>query len=444
MKIGVLGVYRPQFDQQAAEEASRRVLEAVIEVAQAAVNSKPQWLGMVDEWQAESRLAEMAGRLAENDVIIAVMGTFVGADVVKRVSELAGGALWLWTVTEPRVGQGRLSLNSLCGGLLTNYAFKQSGVSLPMLSGDPDDVLMQKRLRSLLLVEKTHQALRETTIGIVGKHPAGFYPCDYDADQLRQLFGVEIRQIPLQEAFRQSDLSQAEQLDGPYQVVSGLEGWKNVEPAEVQSSLKAELGLRRLIDEYHLTSLTVECWPQYMTEYGGAVCWAMSRLIDDQIMAGCEADVNGTLSMLLCRQLGGQSPFFGDLVHQVQEDRLVFWHCGAAPLSLAGERPRASVHPNRKVGLTLDFALAGGPATVVRLHRDQKGYAIMAIEGDAVQEPLHFSGNTATFRTRRPASKVVEDLLRDGAEHHFSVGYGVEVEDVQSLAVRLGIPVHVY
>ena len=439
-----MGVYRPQFDTRAAEDESTRVFQAVSRQAAAAVGSDAHWLGMVEEWQADENLAALTDRLGTLDVVVAVMGTFVGADVVRKVAERTPGAVWLWTVAEPQVGAGRLRLNSLCGGLLTNYAFKQMGISVPMLYGDPDDPATSAQVRSLLLAEKTVQALTSTRIGVVGNHPPGYDPCDYDADELRQTFGVEVAEIALNEAFQASEADAESEFDEAHQAVSGLEGWQSIEPLQVLNSLKAERGLRRLIDRYQLTSLTVECWPQYMTEFGGAVCWAMSRLIDDQVMVGCEADVHGALSMLMCRELGGMSPFFGDLVHQVSEDRLVFWHCGAAPLSLAGETPRASVHPNRKVGLTLDFSLAGGPATVVRLHRGHDGYALMAIAGEAIADSLHFAGNTATVKTRRPAAEVLQDLVRDGAEHHFSVGYGVAVEDVQTLGARLGIPVHVY
>ncbi|MCL5066244.1 MAG: hypothetical protein M1600_14435 [Firmicutes bacterium] len=444
MQIGVLAVYRPQFDFEAAEHAAKNVWETVCLEARSIAESESVWLGMVDEWQAQAQLREMTETIRRLDVVVAVMGTFAGADVVQQVADLCPGTVWLWTVSEPEVGHGRLRLNSLCGGLLTNFALQQQGRSVPMLYGNPKDEDLRSRLRALLMVEKTCIALRSSTIGVVGKHPPGYFSCDYDGQALRRQLGVQVTQISLEEAFAAAEQATVAALDPGYEAVAGLAGWKTVEGSQVEQSLKAEYGLRQLIANHHLTSLTVECWPQYMTEFGGAVCWAMSRLIDDQVMAGCEADVHGTLSMLICRELGGMSPFFGDLVHQVSDDRLVFWHCGAAPLSLAGESPRASVHPNRKVGLTLDFALMGGPATVVRLHQDGTGYSLMAISGEAVDDDLYFSGNTATVRTDRPAAQVLADLVRDGAEHHFSVGYGVTVDSVQSLGSRLGIPVHVY
>ena len=440
MRIGVLGVYRPQFDQKAANEAVVNVQQAVAGVPDAESVSLP----MIDEWQAEAVISQMNSALQSLDVLVVAMGTFVGADVVLKVSRLVSCPIILWTLPEPQAGGVRLSLNSLCGGLLTNHAFKRMGIEMPVIYGDPRALATRERLASILRAERAKAKLHATTIGIVGRHPPGYYPCDYDELELNRRLGVKVRTIGLEEAFLAADQVEEASLIEPRRVAQGLAGLSQIDEPARAKSLRAELGLRQLIRDQGLSAVAVECWPDYMTEYGGAVCWAMSRLIDDGLMAGCEADVHGTLTMIMCRELGGESPFFGDLVHVAGEDRLVFWHCGAAPLSLAGETPRASVHPNRKVGLTLDFALKGGPATALRLHHDGDGLSLIAIEGEAVADSLYFSGNTASLSTVRPAANVLQALIADGAEHHFAVGYGVKLADVESLGEALGMAVHVY
>lgn len=441
MRIGVLGVYRPQFDQEAAGRAVRAVEACVAETGIGTVAG----LGLLEEWQADREVPRVRERAAAVDVLVVVMGTFVGADVVLKVSEGLSATVLLWAVPEPGVGPGqRLSLNSLCGGLMTNHAFRQMGLDVPMVYGDPDDGAARAEFLSVLKVDRAVRRLRTAVIGIVGEHPPGYYPCDYDELELKHVFGTNVVKIPLAEAFGESERVPEEALTGAREAASSLKGLDQLEGAAVSRSLQAEVGLRSLIERRGLTDVTVECWPSFMTDYGGAVCWAMSRLIDSGVMAGCEADVYGTLTMIMARELGGMSPFFGDLVHVASADRLVFWHCGAAPRSQAGEAPRASRHPNRKVGLTLDFALAGGPATVLRLHHGPGGFSMMAIEGEAVADPLYFAGNTAAFKTTRPPQEVLAGLLRDGAEHHFALGYGVTVADAARLAERLQIPLHVY
>lgn len=441
MRIGVLGVYRPQFDQEAAGRAVRHIESQI----QAAGIGAVEALGLLEEWQADQEVPRVREQAAALDVLVVVMGTFVGADVVLKVSEGLAATVLLWTVPEPGVGPGqRLSLNSLCGGLMTNHAFRQMGLDVPMVYGDPDAAATMAQFLSVLKVDRAVRRLRSAVIGIVGQHPPGYYPCDYDELELKHVFGARVVKIPLAEAFAEGERVPEAALAGAREAASTLRGLGQIEDVAVSQSLKAEVGLFSLIETKGLSDVTVECWPSYMTDYGGAVCWAMSRLIDAGVMAGCEADVYGTLTMIMARELGGMSPFFGDLVHVASADRLVFWHCGAAPRSLAGEDPRASRHPNRKVGLTLDFALKGGPATVLRLHHGPDGFSLMAIEGEAVSDPLYFSGNTAAVKTARPPQEVLAGLLRDGAEHHFAVGYGVAVADVARLAERLEIPLRVY
>ncbi len=440
MRVGVLAVYRPQFNQAVAQREATQVQDAIGQLP----GLEAVWLSMLNEWEAAEALPRLDSAWGELDALVVVMGSFVGADVAVQIARRIKCPLILWALPEPSVGGGRLELNSLCGGIMTNHAFKQMGAEIPMIYGNPRDQDVTRSLLSILRVENTRAKLRNAEIGVVGQHPPGYYPCEYDELELYSRLGVRVTKIPLSEAFAAGDEASDADLAAARNAAGHLVGLDTINPDQVTRSVKAEYGLRRLISERNLTSITVECWPQYMTEYGGAVCWAMNRLIDDQVMAGCEADVYGTVTMILCRELGGESPFFGDLVHTVSDDRLVFWHCGAAPLSLAGEAPRASVHPNRKVGLTLDFALKGGPATVLRLHHDARGFALMAIEGEAVADPLYFSGNTAAVRTVRPPAKVLAGLLNDGAEHHFALGYGVALADVERLGKRLDIPVYVY
>jgi L-arabinose isomerase len=68
----------------------------------------------------------------------------------------------------------------------------------------------------------------------------------------------------------------------------------------------------------------------------------------------------------------------------------------------------------------------------------------MAIPGEALDDPLYFSGNSVAVKPRSNAREVLNQLIADGAEHHFSVGYDVTVDDVVALGRRLEIPVKVY
>ena len=443
MNIWVIGASRPQFDAATATAVVKSVAHAVVDSG----HVLPHEPLMLSEWDiAESLTPELKAMIHTADVVVVVIATFVGADMVIKILDGVSDKAILWALPEPSVGVGRLQLNSLCGALMTHNALQGLSRDVPVIYGNPAARETQEEFVRHIRVASTIRVLQGTTLGIVGQRPPGYYPSDFDELQLQRVFGVQIRRFALSEAFRYATATSQNMVDHEVSLASEqLENMDQVPAKQLTQSVRAEQGLQALVLEHHLTSVCVECWPQYMTEYGGAVCWAHSQLIDKGIMAGCEADVHGTLSMILCQTLSGVSPFFGDLVHVTENDRLVFWHCGAAPLSLAGEKPRASIHPNRRVGLTVDFALKPGPVTVVRLHRTSTGgYLLMAIPGEAQNDPLYFSGNSVGVKPTSGARKVLAQLLEDGAEHHFAVGYNVFAEDIELVGQRLKIPVKVY
>lgn len=72
------------------------------------------------------------------------------------------------------------------------------------------------------------------------------------------------------------------------------------------------------------------------------------------------------------------------------------------------------------------------------------GYLLIAIPGEAQNDSLYFSGNSVGVKPKSGARKVLAQLLENGAEHHFAVGYNVFAEDIELLGQRLKIPVKVY
>jgi L-fucose isomerase-like protein len=49
--------------------------------------------------------------------------------------------------------------------------------------------------------QKAFDWMKGKKIGAVGDAPIGFTPCVYDAQQIRSLFGLDIRQITIDDAF---------------------------------------------------------------------------------------------------------------------------------------------------------------------------------------------------------------------------------------------------
>ncbi len=80
-------------------------------------------------------------------------------------------------------------------------------------------------------------------------------------------------------------------------------------------------------------------------------------LNDMGVASSCESDVYGAMSMYIASELTSSPTFFGDPVSlDEDENTITFWHCGMAACSLArGNNAEVGVHPNRKIGPTMEF-----------------------------------------------------------------------------------------
>tara|TARA_B100001105_G_C22080625_1_gene310645 strand:- start:4 stop:528 length:525 start_codon:yes stop_codon:yes gene_type:complete len=170
----------------------------------------------------------------------------------------------------------------------------------------------------------------------------------------------------------------------------------------------------------------------------------MGILNSDGIASGCEADVHGTLSTLILNWLGGEPSFIADLVDiNSKDDTGVFWHCGLAPLNMADpDAPvEAGIHSNRRKPLVNEFALKPGLVTIFRLSQASNHMRLVIGRGTMLRAPKSFSGTSGVIRFDKPASQVLDTVMREGLEHHYAITYCDVNKPLRVLARQLNLPV---
>jgi len=355
----------------------------------------------------------------------------------------------LWAVPEERDG-GRLRLNSLCGINLAGHAFKQAGLSYDYLLTPADDPGALDKVQMLARAGHARRALRSARVGLVGQHPAGFDTCAYDPVDLDRLFGAQVVPLSLPETLEAARAVP----DAPRDAFLARVGQHAHNLADMdQTALRSSAGvyaaLRQRVDDDQLSGVAVRCWPEFFTELGCAACGAMSMLTEERVPASCEADVNGTLTLVMLQAISGETAFITDLVSiDAESDTGVLWHCGLAPVSMADpDVPvKATVHSNRKLPLLFEFPLKPGRVTLTRLHRfpegaGQAGYRLVIGGGEMVQAPISFGGTNGVVRFDRPAEQVFDTVMSEGLEHHFCLTYGDFRRELAAFADLVGLPV---
>ncbi|WP_339061320.1 hypothetical protein [Tepidibacillus marianensis] len=437
MKLGFLPFGRTTFDMEGASKALNESLDTLITMVSELIAPKDLLTTPEDVTQFLKDHTEM-------DAVLVQSTTFVDARFIVEVIENTDKPILLWGIREPRVNGTRLSLNSLTGvnniaNTLVNYKRK-----FRFLFGNPTEEQLKRELNSELKVLSVFKKMKNLKIGMLGEHPDGFFFSGADAEELAMV-GPRLVNIDLQEAFKRAEKIEenevAATLEGTKEKVTELE----VIPQDsVMKFARFHTAINRYIKENEIDMVAVRCWPEFFNDYGAAACSTVSTLIENGVMASCEADIHGVLTMYMLHELAGSAPYLGDMVHIDEEkNSAVFWHCGAGAFSLARKDTgaRAGVHPNRKIGFTLEFGLKKGEVTMCRLGPSENGYRMLVMKGEALDEPQQFFGTSVSVAFEKNIKDLLQDLIMAGFEPHYAFAYADIEKELNALADWLGVEV---
>jgi L-fucose isomerase-like protein len=439
LRLGLASLARTTFDIPLANQVAAQV-RLQLHDAGFHLTGSEKLITNLEETQAIAR------NLADQplDLLVILQATFADSTMVMSLAEAVEAPLLLWAVPEERSG-GRLRLNSLCGINLGAHALRRGGHDYEYIYAPPQDPAALDKIHTLGVAGRARRLLHQARLGRVGENPDGLDSCNLDKGALARHFGLDVVQVALPELFEAALDADPQRLDEVEQELTiRLDGLRGLDRVAVRKTLSSYLALCQLSGEQRLAGLAVRCWPEFFTELGCAACGAMSMLSDELIPCSCEADVNGTITQLMLQWLSGEPAFGTDLVSvDIEEDLVVLWHCGLAPLSMADPavRPRATIHSNRQLPLLMEFPLKPGRVTVARLSEATGGYRLVVGGGEMLRAPMSFAGTSGVMRFDRPAAEVLDTLLSEGLEHHVSLTYGDCQPALLALAKMLDLPV---
>jgi len=134
----------------------------------------------------------------------------------------------------------------------------------------------------------------------------------------------------------------------------------------IEAPVRLYLAAKRLIEEERATGVTFNCL-RLLEVVGGTPCLAVSRLIDEGVLAVCEAEAPTLGAAAVVNRLL-DAPFFIANVSTLEEGKLVLAHC-TAPTSMGVGRLEALPHFESGLPLALDVELRLGEATLVSMDR---------------------------------------------------------------------------
>lgn len=426
-------------DAEANKKASVEMLERVFGSVQA-----PKVL-----LTAPEMVGEFADSLTQPDLIIYQCTTFIGADFMTEITRRFKCPIVIWSVREPSIDGGRLKLNSLTGAFSAGNNLFSQGLNFQFVFGNPEEEVVNQRFEATRDALKLIKKLKSLVIGMVGSQPAGFAFGAIDESLLSSVFGIRVVQTEAAEIMKEAAAFLPEEYSAVLDELKGRStGWEKTPGENLDKYARLRKAYQNFIDKNELKAIASRCWPDFFTGYGAPVCAILSMLNDNGIPSSCEADLGGVISMFIASEFTNSAVYFGDPV-AVDEtcDGIVFWHCGAGASCLSRKKEGAGigVHPNRKIGPTMEFGLKQGTVTVIRLGKDKQGFRMFAMSGEALDEPQKFCGTSVVVRPEGGGSAArVSEMVKDGWEPHFVVAYGDIRKELKLFCDYLGIELNEY
>jgi L-fucose isomerase-like protein len=340
---------------------------------------------------------------------------------------------------------GTLSISS--GLFRRNIPFQFAGIVFPEEKDFIDKVQNFVRVCSIV------KGFIGARIGLVGPRPERFETCIFSEDAMMKEFKQRVVPVSLLSIIDQAMMIKSDDTE-LQQITQDMEeeiGLLDIKKEKINKIAKLETVLKKFIKERELSGIGLQCWTAIEEIYGISPCYALGRLTDQGMIAACEVDIYGTLSMLVqyLASLKKTPPHFIDwtIKHQNKENVFLAWHCGNAPPSLVCQGCTVALKSHsimgEKVGLdrsvgTAEFQLKPGCVTLCRLVEYNGSFKMLVTKGEIENTNQNLRGSWSWVKVPN-LDLLYKIIVEEGFIHHASMIHGNYVESIKDACKFLGI-----
>lgn len=254
--------------------------------------------------------------------------------------------------------------NSLAASMEILSYLRQNNMKGEIIHGSA--VYITKRIKLLSQVEDARNTLLGSRLGIIGQPSDWLISSSVDERVVRQRFGVELVNIPMNElldVISETPEPLSEDSSDIEAIRSSLPGANKIYKA-----------LKTFVENYQLQGFTLRCF-DLLTAIKNTGCLALAKLNAEGIVAGCEGDVPAMISMMIVRSLLGVSGFQANPSRiDPETGELIFAHC-TIPLNMV-ERFEYDTHFESGIGVGIRGFMKEGPVTVFKVSGDKSRHFI--------------------------------------------------------------------
>jgi len=332
--------------------------------------------------------------------VILVLTGGVERDVLKTVAQLPPPAI---LIAHP-------GHNSLPASLEILARIRRDGGDGRILFGNAAGIATELQLE--LVLANTWKALRFSRVGLIGEPSEWLVASDVDPAFLKGRLAIDLITIDIKELMeniRTATVSRKELAE----FTREAKGILGPTPEDIREAITVYRGLRALVDEHRLAACSVRCF-DLVTDMHTTGCYALSRLNDEGIPAGCEGDLQSLFSLYIASLLSGQVAFMGNIASIDSENQVVgLAHC-MCPLSMAMHYT-VYTHFESDLGIGISGTFPEGSYTMFRLGGERLDHLFVR---EGLLENHEFRKDLCRTQLRLRMSEPLDKLLHSPLGNH--------------------------
>ncbi|MFB6153113.1 MAG: hypothetical protein ABEJ27_02565 [Halodesulfurarchaeum sp.] len=407
--------------------------------------------------QLSNEIAEMADNLSEVGIEATVPESYAtdtasAAEILTDLTDRgvdAIGVLFLTGGTEqpvvealqgvstPVVLLGTERENSFAAAVEARTSLERRGHPVTLVFAPDIDESTARQLQSSISDESSETPFEGLRLGLIGEQSPWLVSATEDADRVARRLGVQLVQVDMTTVLDAIETIPDERAESVAQMLDATAA-ERIEPddADLVEAARIYRGLKHVVTEYDLDVISVGCF-ELIPELDNTACVALAKLIDDGLVAGCEGDLQATLSMEMLSRLTDGPVWMANTVEpDPSDDELTFAHCTIATDMLAGP-PVLRSHFESGTGVAVQGELQARDVTLARLGGEAWDQLFVAT--GTVTNPSGSREDMCRTQATIALDGDVETYLERTLGNHVAIGYGDARDGLDAVAGELGV-----
>jgi len=283
----------------------------------------------------------------------------------------------------------------------------------------PIDSRSVKEIRSFIQVCEAINALENSRIGIVGG-TSEWILTSPDEKEIKR-FGPELIKIKTEGLINEMKEIDYERVKNLSKKLKKQFGHVEVSENDILKAVRVYLATKRLVSKHDLSAITIRCFD--LLNHNCTACLGMSLCNDEGLVAGCEGDLQATLTMMIVSFLSGRACWMANIAKIDKDKNIVtLAHCTIATRMIA-DLSKATLLPHMESGkgVAVRGPLKKGRVTLVRLGGNLD--KMLIARGETIRSDMQEQDLCRT-QVEVQLEGNVEDYLANALGNHQILAYG--------------------